>query len=474
MKTIKQRTAGRIAVLLIAAMSLGGCGSASKEEAAVKEESIVTVSTQRVETGTITLTNSFIGTISPEETVIVIPLAQGTVTETFFEVGDTVQAGDILFKIDDKNAKLTLKQAQIGVQSAKQSADSARSKLADQQESSALQLESSRLQAQSSYEQAQIGYVMSKNAYEELDNKYNDLKKKVDTQRQIVNVSPNDLTANELLAKLETSLDALKASRDQANQAFLTTRSAYNAAEKGKELTDKSEAVTKEQLQGTIEETEASLQTAISQASLGVEQAQMALSYYTVKAPVSGVIESKNVSVNGMATPSSPAYTIVNNHMMTVMFQVSEAVKNTLSIGQEITIERNNDTYTASITEIGASLNPQSGLFQVKACVAADGTKLPNGVSVKVNADTYRAENTMIIPYEAVYYENEGAYVYISENGRAVKKPITTGIFDDDNIVVTSGLNLGDILVTSWAPQLTEGVLLHAAETKDAESREAE
>ena len=470
MKTIKKQTTGKIAVLLIAAMILSGCGSALKEEAAVKEESIVTVSTKRVETGTITLSNSFVGTISPEETVMVIPLAQGTVTETFFEAGDTVQAGEILFKIDDENARLALKQAQIGVQSANQSADSTRNKFDDQQESSNLQMESSRLQAQSQYEQAQIGYVMGKNAYEELDNKYNNLKKQVDAQRQIVAVSRNDVSAGELLAELEKALDTLKASRDQANKAYLTAKSAYNAAEKGKELNSASETMANEQLMETRIETEASLQTAISQASLGVEQAQMALSYYTVKAPVSGVIESKNVSVNGMATPSSPAYTIVNNHTMTVTFQVSETVKNTFSIGQEVTVERNNDTYTASITEIGASVNPQSGLFQVKACVAADGTKLPNGVSVKVSADTYRAENTMIIPYEAVYYENEGAYVYTSENGRAVKKPITTGIFDDDNIVVTSGLNLGDILVTSWAPQLTEGVLLHAAETKDKET----
>ncbi len=144
-------------------------------------------------------------------------------------------------------------------------------------------------------------------------------------------------------------------------------------------------------------------------------------------------------------------------------------MKDTLSPGQKITLERNNETYTASVTEIGTSVNPQSGLFQVKACVAANGTELPNGVSVKVSADTYRAENTMIIPYEAVYYENEGAYVYTSVNGRAVKTPITTGIFDDENIVVTGGLNLGDIVVTSWSPQLTDGVLLHAVDSGSGE-----
>lgn len=488
MKKIRKQTAGRMAALLVLAMALGGCGSKAKETEALEEESAVAVSMQSVGTGTITLTNSFVGTISPEETVMVIPLAQGTVTKTFFEVGDTVQAGDILFQIDDEAAKLTLEQAQIGMQTAqigmqtaRQSADSTRHNLAGQEDSSNLQIENSKLQAQSSYEQAQIGYVMSKDSYEELDDQYDALKEQVDAQQQYVSQNPNDVSANDILKEAAKNLSTLKSARDQAYQGYLTARSGYRTAEKGRELTDESEEITKKQLATTMEDTEASLGTAltqaevgISQAAIGVNQAEMALSYYTVKAPVSGVIESKNVDVNGMATQASPAYTIVNNNTMTVTFQVSETVKNTLSIGQKITLERNDDTYTASITEIGASVNPQSGLFQIKACVETNGAQIPSGVSVKVNADTYRAENTLLIPYEAVYYENEGAYVYISVDGRAVKKPITTGIFDDDNIVVTDGLSLGDVLVTSWSPQLTEGVLLHDAGTKksaDAETK---
>lgn len=480
MKKIRKQTAGRIAAVLALTLMLGGCGSAAQETAAMdEEESAVTVSTKSVETGTITLTNSFVGTISPEETVMVIPLAQGTVTETFFEVGDTVQAGDVLFKIDDESAKLALEQAQLNVKSTQQSADSTIENLVNQQDSSDLQLESSKLQSKSSFEQAQIGYVMAKDAYEAADKAcdsarktYENVKKAYENAKNApVDISGGNLgavnNAAEAVTEAAVELAKAEATRDQAYQAYLTARSGYHAAQEGQDLTDETAEMTREQLDKTIASTEASLETGLSLAALGVEQAQMALDYYTVTAPVSGVIESKNVDVNGMATQASPAYTIVNNNTMTVTFQVSESVKNTLSVGQEVTLERNNDTYKAAITEIGSSVNPQSGLFQIKACVAANGSELPSGVSVKVSADTYRAENTMIIPYDAVYYENEGAYVYTSVDGRAVKTPITTGIFDDENIVVTGGLNLGDIVVTSWSPQLTGGVLLHAVDEKN-------
>lgn len=478
MKKTKRQCAAGIAVMLVLAMTLGGCGDAVQETAMTEEESAVTVSTQRVGTGTITLTNSFMGTISPEEMVMVIPLAVGTVTETFFEVGDTVEAGDVLFKIDDEAAKLGLQQAQLSAKTAKQTADSTIDNLLNQLDSTDLQMEGSALQSKSSFEQAQIGYVTAKDAYEAADKQYNDLKKQLDGLKAVQassNVSGNDLAKSGDIATLEATLANLKATRDQLYQAYLTARSGYHTAEQALEITDETEAMTQDQLQRTLDSTADSLETNVSMAQLGVTQAQMALDNYTVTAPVSGVIESKGVEVNGMASQSSPAYTIVNNNTMTVTFQVSEEVKNTFSVGQQITLERNGNTYKASITEIGASVNPQSGLFQIKACVEANGTELPSGVSVKVSADTYRAENTMIIPYEAVYYENEGAYVYISVDGRAVKTPITTGIFDDDNIVVTGGLELGDIVVTSWSPQLTGGVLLHeVSEDASAEDTETE
>lgn len=480
MKKIRKQTAGRIAAVLALTLMLGGCGSAQETAAIDEEESAVTVSTKSVETGTITLTNSFVGTISPEETVMVIPLAQGTVTETFFEVGDTVQAGDVLFKIDDESAKLALEQAQLNVKSTQQSADSTIDNLVNQQDSSDLQLESSKLQSKSSFEQAQIGYVTAKDAYEAASNAYDSARSAYDSAQK-ADVSGNNEAQIEIarkakeerIAEAAANLSKAQTARDQAYQAYLTARSGYHAAQEGQDLTDETAEMTREQLDQTIANTEASLETGLSLAALGVEQAQMALSYYTVTAPVSGVIESKNVDVNGMATQASPAYTIVNNNTMTVTFQVSETVKNTLSVGQKVTLERNNDTYTAAITEIGSSVNPQSGLFQIKACVAANGSELPSGVSVKVSADTYRAENTMVIPYDAVYYENEGAYVYTSVDGRAVKTPITTGIFDDENIVVTGGLNLGDIVVTSWSPQLTGGVLLHAVDEGEGSDTQA-
>ena len=64
----------------------------------------------------------------------------------------------------------------------------------------------------------------------------------------------------------------------------------------------------------------------------------------------------------------------------------------------------------------------------------------------------------MVIPYDAVYYDNEGAYVYLCTDDKAVKKRVEVGIFNDENIVVREGIKEGDLLITSWSARLLDGV----------------
>ena len=143
-------------------------------------------------------------------------------------------------------------------------------------------------------------------------------------------------------------------------------------------------------------------------------------------------------------------------------------MKNTLQSGAEISVERNGAVFEGVITEIGNAVNQQTGLFQVKAMVYADGNQLPSGVSVKITAETYKAENTVTIPYDAVYYESAGAYVYVVKDGTAKKTMVTTGLFDEENIEITSGLQVEDVVIISWSPRLLDGAKVQASSESKA------
>ena len=443
---------------------LGGCGSNGAQDAV--ETSAVVVDMKQAQTGKLTLQNSFVGTVSPQEMVYVIPFASGTVTDTYFEVGDQVNAGDVLFKIDDSAAKLQLEQAQLSAANVRQQADSA---LTTQQESANIQMDSSRVQAQSGYDQAQIAYVQAKNAY---DQNYDDLSDQIDACNANITQLENAIKAASSsvsggnassVVQMKTQIETLKGTKKQLESSrnslvagLQQAESAYNAAKSSMNIVDRSQALSQGQ---ALEDTKKQLSTSEQLANVGVESAELALSYYTVKAPISGTIQSKGVEVNGIAGSSNPAYTIANENMMTVTFQVSEAVKNTLTMGQEVTVERGTTSYAGSITEIGVAVNQQTGLFQIKAAVNANGSDLPSGASVKLTTDTYHTnDSAVLIPYDAVYYDNIGSYVYLSVDGKAVKTYVTTDLFDDTQISVTEGIQPGDTVITSWSPKLMNGV----------------
>lgn len=456
--TWKRNCSAGMALLLGGSLMLGGCGSNEVQETA--ETSAVVVDMEEAHTGKLTLQNSFVGTVSPQELVYVIPFASGTVTDTYFEVGDQVNAGDVLFQIDDSAAKLQLEQAQLNAVNVRQQADSA---LTTQQESANIQMDSSRVQAQSGYDQAEIAYYNVLNNYNDVDDnidKCEDTIKQLQAAIQAASVSGGDAagvaTLQAQLTEVQKTKESLEATKKSLTPSLQQAESAYRAAKESMGIVDRSQALSQGQ---ALEDTKKQLSTGEKLANIGVESAELALSYYTVKAPISGTIQSKGVEVNGIAGSSSPAYTIANENMMTVTFQVSEAVKNTLSIGQEVTVERGTTGYTGNITEIGVAVNQQTGLFQIKAAVAANGSELPSGVSVKLTTDTYHtSDSAVLIPYDAVYYDNTGSYVYLSVDGKAVKTYVTTDLFDDTQISVTEGVQPGDTVITSWSPKLMNGV----------------
>lgn len=112
---MKNKKVTALGLALVLGMSAAACGS-TKEETEEAEAVAVEVQTPRV--GSLALDTTYIGTVAPEEQVYVIPKTSGTVTETFFEVGDSVKEGDVLFKIDDEAAQLQLASAKAAYESA--------------------------------------------------------------------------------------------------------------------------------------------------------------------------------------------------------------------------------------------------------------------------------------------------------------------------------------------------------------------
>ena len=502
---MNSKIATDLGLVLALGMSVSAC--AGKEEAVQETEESVAVEVQTPKIGSLTLDTAYIGTVMPQEQVYVIPKTSGTVTETFFEVGDQVQAGDVLFKIDDEAAQLQMSNARAAYESAQAGVTAQNGGARDlqnyQTEEQIRQLRESLYDTDdqiaelednlgdlrdaggklsSAKEQAQAGVDAAAKIYYEKQNEISDqikvLQEEIDALQEADKNA--DVSAQEgEIASLQAELAGYKAAVDQARagvdqiQAQLDSidaskaqiKSGIDQAENGQDtirdnlsMAEQAYAITQNEI---YPQSDAVSAAQLQQASVGIDSAQMQLDFCTVTSPISGIVESVSVEKNGMASAGNPAYIISNRESMTVTFFVAEKAKNVLNIGDPITIERNEHIYDGAITEIGTMANAQTKLFQVKASIAGAGVgenALPNGVSVKVYATTEKEDSKLMIPYDSIYFSAGDAYVYCVENGQIIRKEVTVGLMSDEEAVIEEGLTEDSQVVSNWSSKLRNGV----------------
>lgn len=546
---MKKKSVLALGLVLTMSVSMVGCGSSKKTETEK-----VNVEVQTPQSGEVTLDTDYIGTVSPEQQVYVVPLVSGTVTQVNYAVGDTVKEGDVLFRIDDEaaqlqmdNARAAYSQAQAGVNAAtggarhlqnyqtEQGIDSMEDSL-DQVRDSIKDMESQidtlgtqETQLSQAVTAAQANVAAKNQALAQEQLKLESLQKAAEAgnassagstteagtgstgtaesggtaagetgaasgtagsgtasgtaeaagttgstgatasdlaiqeQKTKVATAQLELTqAQEALSQAQSGLSAAKSGKSQLESALDTTKTQKDTLKDNLNTTKETYEITKNEV---YPQTDATYAAQLAQANVGLESAQYQMDMYTIKAPISGQIESISVEKDTMASAGNPAYVISNKDSMTVTFNVAEKAKNELKVGDAVEVERGGETFAGTITEVGTMAGPQTRLFQVKASVIGVGDKLPSGVSVKVHATTQREQSGLVIPYDAVYFSAGDAYVYCVENGKLVKTPITVGLMNDNEVSVEDGLNAESQVVTTWSSKLRDGaeVLINGA-----------
>lgn len=508
MKAKKLMAMGLAVTLCVSATA---CGK-NKETTQVSK---VSVEVENPQMGELTSDTTYIGTVEPQQQVYVMPKLSGTVTQVNYKVGDTVKEGDVLFKIDDEAYQVQMDSAQAAYNTAQAGATAATSGARDlqnyQTEEQIRQLQKNLNDTYESKDDMEDSLDELREQGKTASAQVASAQASVDALSQSLGVQKQDLAAKQTaMDEAKAIYDAKKADTSAteddikaAEAVYNTAKTEYDAAAAVVTATSSQLALAKQglsaaqagvntinsgktQLKSGIDQIETSqdtltdsLNTAkqaysitqnevypqtdatytaqLNQAAVGIESAQMQLDYCTVTAPISGVIEAINVEKEGMAAAGNVAYIISNKDSMTVTFDVAEAAKNTLNIGDHVTVERNGQTFDGSITEIGTMAGQQTKLFRVKATVTGAGDALPNGVSVKVSATTEKEDNKMLIPFDSLYFSGGDAYVYCVEDNKLVRTSVTVGLMDDEHAVIEDGLTTDSLVVDNWSAKLRNG-----------------
>ncbi|RFM33708.1 efflux RND transporter periplasmic adaptor subunit [Chitinophaga silvisoli] len=179
-------------------------------------------------------------------------------------------------------------------------------------------------------------------------------------------------------------------------------------------------------------------------------------------APISGIITARKIEKGSTAAPGIPAFTIIKTDIVTAKITVPESEVGAIRNGMDakVYIATLEDTIPGKITIINPQADAVSRTYSVKIKLINSNKRLLPGMLTNVFINTGKAVNTISIPATAIVRDADDlTYVFVAnEQHKAIRKRITAGLLTGSNeVVITSGLQEGDQLITNGQSHLKDG-----------------
>ncbi|MEJ7560294.1 MAG: efflux RND transporter periplasmic adaptor subunit [Pedobacter sp.] len=230
----------------------------------------------------------------------------------------------------------------------------------------------------------------------------------------------------------------------QLQEALTRQRLSGTNENRSKQLLEKG-AISQEEYDTSL----ADLQSLRSQTSL--IRAQLAKT--SIYAPFSGRIGLRSISVGEYLTPATMIANLSSVNPLKISFSVPERYVGQIKLGSDVKFVTDgySKTFTGKVFALEPGINTQTRTLQIKALVPNKSNELLPGSFAKIKLALSTAKNAILIPNEAIIPVLKGKTVYISKNGKAQQVPVVAGTRTAESIVITSGLKVGDTVLTTGA-----------------------
>ncbi|QFT88384.1 Macrolide export protein MacA [Bacillus sp. THAF10] len=369
------------------------------------ESNKVPVTVAEVSKQSISDTIELVGLAVPETQVPLLTTSPLTVEDVHVKIGDIVKKGDLIVSLDSEAALEQVSQAQQAVTEL----ENALSKMQEMQKTAE--------------NQASLSDIPK--LQEELNQ----------------SLEKSQALLNGVDTGAVTSLDLLQSTMDvMVKQAQLA-----NAASQAQQIP-------------TFNTTE--LEMSLTQARQSLKQAEQMADATTITSPIDGIISELNVVKDGIATPNVPIGTVIQLEEIAATFQVNSYQVSKLKSGQRATIsfEGVTETFQSKIESVSPTVNPQTNMFSVTVPVSNSELGIKGGMRATAFVEVENMESQTVVPMNAILYEEDVAYVFVIEKGKAKRQQVTTGFRDKEFMQIVDGLKQGQKVAVNGKERLKDGI----------------
>ena len=492
---------GRIVIVLIVVLAvlLGGFFLYKKKTTNQKRQGDQSVSTATVKRTDITSELTASSSLSPKDTYEVTSLVEGEVIEANFEEGDVVEKGQVLYRIDASSMDSDMSSAQTSLQRAKESAQTAQSDYAE--ETARIAGNTYRSTASGYIKTLYIKEGDKVNNGTKIADLYDDSVMKITVpflsgEAAEINVGDEAAVILEdtgeqisgtvtVVSSMEETLSGGRLVKnvtvEVSNPGGLTTDTAASVTVDGfvcsaeATFTAKTETTLSVELSGnksleienllihegsyveknsdlfrvtakTAEEYLKEFKDAVESADDNLENAENKLSNtqdsvddYTITAPITGTVITKNVKVGDKISKSSSGTTtmavIYDLSTMTLEMSVDELDVANVKVGQSVEVTADaveGETFTGTVTNVSLQSSYSNGVTNYPVTVTLDDTgNLLPGMNVDAKIILDSSEDALVIPASALMRGNR---VYVKKSSDSTENADTQRNDSSDNV----------------------------------------
>lgn len=178
---------------------------------------------------------------------------------------------------------------------------------------------------------------------------------------------------------------------------------------------------------------------------------EVELSRTYIRAPFAGQAGISKIQAGTVVSPGMPLVSIQEQATVKVQFSVPEKYVSLVKKGTRVRFSTElNETREAVIIAAEAAVDVQTRTITVQAVAANPAGRLKPGMSAKVYFSTAPEGATgMMLSSRALIPGGGGYNVFVVKNGRAATTPVTVGSRNEEQAVITGGLQNGDTVMVS-------------------------
>ena len=364
------------------------------------------------------------GSLIAEETSDVAPQTSGQVISTPVNVGAFVRQGDVLARLNQRDAQLRLQQAQAGVTQAVAGVRQAEARLG--------------LSPGGNFDASTIPEVRSASAA--LEQAEANLRLAEANEKRYRELVQTGDVAMSVYDQYRTARDTARA---QVNNARQQLETAINVARQSNQAVQSAEAQ-------------------VESARSAVAIAQKAVADTVVRAPYAGYVSSRPVAVGEYVTPASVIATVLRTNPIKLDMQVPEADVPfvTPGMGVSLQVEAHGDkNFAGQVSAVNPAIDPASRSATVEALVENGDNALRSGMFATARIVRPGGSTVVFVPKAAVVSDqNTQSYrVFVVQNDTARLRVVQVGQEEGDTIQILNGVNADETVATGNLDQLYEG-----------------